>query len=145
MENLKKSVKLKLAKFKTDLKDWSQTFRKNFQETKDSRKSRRKALFLGFTSSLAISGITLLTPVLSAAAKYLPNNTNTSGQPRPPGPSNVCPTPNSPPTVSSKNIISGAAGAAATVCALAVSSGFFMLGAACDIIVAFGIIKAQNR
>ena len=52
----------------TNLKNWSQEFKENFKEVKNQPRSKRKSLFLGFTTVLGIFGVTLLTPVLSAVA-----------------------------------------------------------------------------
>ena len=45
----------------------------------------------------------------------------------------------------SEEIVKGLAGAAATVCALAVSSGSFLIVALCGVAVAVGILKAQGK
>ena len=80
--------------------------------------------------------MTLLTPVLSAVAKDIPKNT----------PGEVCPSPSNQPAIApSKEIVKGVSGVAASVCALAITSGSFVLGAACGLVVAFGILKAQGK
>lgn len=80
--------------------------------------------------------MTLLTPVLSAVAKDIPKNT----------PGEVCPSPSNQPAIApSKEIVKGLSGLAASVCALAVTSGSFVVGAACGVIVVFGILKAQGK
>ena len=123
----------------TNLKNRSQKFKENFEETKSQPRSKRKSLFLGFTTVLGIFGVTLLTPVLSAVAKDIPKNT--------PKPGEVCPSPpaNQPAIVPSKEIVKGLSGVAASVCALAVTSGSFVVGVACGVVVAYGILKAQGK
>ena len=79
--------------------------------------------------------MTLLTPGLVAVPKNVPNTPNTPA-------TGVCPTP--PPGPSSE-IVKGVAGAASTVCALAVTSGSFIIGATCSVLVVYGILKAQGK
>ncbi len=124
-----------------NLKNWSQEFKENFEEAKNQPRSKRKSLFLGFTTVLGIFGVTLLTPVLSAVAKDVPKNT-----PKP-GPSEVCPSPpaNQPALTPSKELIKGITGVASSVCALAVTSGSFLVGVACGVVVVYGILKAQGK
>jgi hypothetical protein len=58
----------------------------------------------------------------------------------------VCPSPTPQPAlVPSEQIIGGLASVATTICALAISSGFFMIGGICGIIVVVGVLKAQGR
>ena len=78
--------------------------------------------------------MTLLTPVLPAIAKEVPK----AGE--------VAPSPSNQPAIApSKEIVKGVSGVAASVCALAITSGSFVLGAACGLVVAFGILKAQGK
>ena len=139
--SLKKNAGNKLANLKTNLKNRSQKFKENFEEAKSQPRSKRKSLFLGFTTVLGIFGVTLFTPVLSAVAKDISKNT-----PKP-GPGEVSPSPpaNQPATVPSKEIVKGLSGAAASVCALAVTSGSFAVGVVCGVIVVYGILKAQGK
>lgn len=120
----------------TNLKNRSQKFKEKFEEAKSQPKSKRKSLFLGFTTVLGIFGVTLLTPVLSAVAKDIPK--------KGPKPSGVAPA-NQPATVPSNEIVKGLSGIAASVCALAVTSGSFVIGAACGVVVVYGILKAQGK
>ena len=84
--------------------------------------------------------MTLLTPVLSAVAKDIPKNAPT------PGPSDVCPNPaNQPAITPSKELVKGLSGVAGAVCALAVTSGSFVVGVACGVVVVYGILKAQGK
>nr|YP_010133602.1 hypothetical protein KYU99_pgp001 [Nitzschia supralitorea]QWM93092.1 hypothetical protein [Nitzschia supralitorea] len=129
------SLKTKAGNKLTNLKT---QFKKNYQEVKSQPRSKRKSLFLGFGMVMTIFGVTLLTPLLSAVAKDVPK-----GSPNP-GCTNVAPTP-TPATTSSADIIKGMTGAAGAVCALAVSSGSFIIGIACGVVVVVGILKAQGK
>lgn len=137
----KKNAGNKLTNIKTNLKNRSQKFKENFEEANSQPKSKRKSLLLGFTTVLGIFGVTLLTPVLSAVAKDIPKNA-----PKP-GPSDVCPSPpaNQPAIAPSKEIVKGLSGIAASVCALAVTSGSFVIGVACGVVVVYGILKVQGK
>ena len=133
-----KNILLRFKNIKNKTKKSVQKFKENFSEAKSRPRSKRKSLFLGFTTVLGIFGVTLLAPVLPAVAKDLPKNT--------PKPGEVCPAPTQQPALApSQQIVGGLAGAAATICALAVSSGSFMVGAACGVIVVVGILKAQGK
>jgi hypothetical protein len=131
VSSLKEKVGNKLTNLKTQ-------FQKNYQEVKSQPRSKRKSLLLGFTTVLGIFGVTLLTPVLAAVAQDLPK-----GSPNP-GSTNVAPNPK-PSTISSTDIVKGLTGAASAVCAFAVSSGSFMIGIACGVVVIIGILKAQGK
>nr|UZC30173.1 hypothetical protein [Entomoneis sp.] len=133
--SLKKNVGNKLA----NLKNRSQKFKENFEEAKSQPRSKRKSLFLGFSTVLGIFGVTLLTSVLPAVAKDIPKNTPTPGE--------VCSSPpaNQTAIAPSKEIVKGLSGVAASVCALAVTSGSFAVGVACGVVVVFGILKAQGK
>jgi hypothetical protein len=131
VSSLKKKVGNKLTNLKTQ-------FKKNYQEVKSQPRSKRKSLLLGFTTVLSIFGVTLLTPVLAAVAKDVPK-----GSPKP-GSTNVAPNPQ-PSTVPSTEIVKGLTGAAGAICALAVSSGSFLVGIACGVVVVVGILKAQGK
>ncbi len=54
-------------------------------------------------------------------------------------------TPTGSDTKPSEVIVQGLAGAVSTVCALAVTSASFMVGAACGVLVAVGILIAQGK
>lgn len=134
LSRLKGNVKNKI----TNIKNSAQKFKENFSEAKSKPRSKRKSLFLGFTTVLSIFGVTLLAPVLPAVAKDVPKNT--------PKPGEVCLAPTQQPALlPSQQITAGLSGAAATISALAVSSGSFMVGAACGVIVVVGILKAQGK
>lgn len=128
LSRLKGNVKNKI----TNIKNGAQKFKENFSEAKSKPRSKRKSLFLGFTTVLGIFGVTLLAPVLPAVAKDVPKNT--------PKPGEVCPAPTQQPAlVPSQKIIAGLSGAAASICAF---SGSFMVGAVCGVTVVVGILKA---
>jgi hypothetical protein len=77
--------------------------------------------------------------ILPAIAKDIPKNALKPG--------GMCPsfTPLTPALVPSQQIITGLSGAAATVCALAIGSGSFIIGGMCGVIVIVGILKAQGK
>ena len=139
------NIKNILSRFKgnvrnkiTNIKNGAQKFKENVSEAKSKPRSKRKSLFLGFTTVLGIFGVTLLAPVLPAVAKDVPKNTPKPGQ--------VCPAPTTKPALApSQQIITGLSGAAASICALAISSGSFMIGGVCGVIVVIGILKAQGK
>jgi len=75
---------------------------------------------------------------LPAVAKDVPNNA--------PKPVEVCPAPpNQTAVVPSKEINGALAGADATICSLALTYGYFIIGAVCGVIVVVGILKAQGK
>ena len=136
------NIKNMFSRFKQNIKNKSkngaQKFKENFSEAKNKPRSKRKSLFLGFTTILAIFGVTLLAPVLPAVAKDLPKNGVKPNQ--------VCPTPTPKSTlVPSEQIITVLASAAATICGLAVTSGSFLVGVACGIVVVVGVLKTQGK
>ena len=138
----KKSATSKITNLKNRARNGALRFQKNFDQAKKNPKSKRKSLakkyFLGFTTVLGIFGVTLLAPILSAVAKDVPNTS--------PKPGEVCPNPTKQPaTLPSQQIIGGLSGAAATICGLAISSGSFLVGAACGVVVVVGILKAQGK
>jgi hypothetical protein len=140
LSRFKVSARSKIKNKTTSIKNGAQKFKENFSEAKNKPRSKRKSLLLGFTTVLSIFGVTLLASVLPAVAKDVPKNTPKPGQ--------VCPSPSptpQPALVPSQQIISGLSGAAATVCALAISSGSFMIGGICGVIVVVGILKAQGK
>lgn len=96
-------------------------------------------MLLGFTTALGIFGVALLAPALPAVAKEASQNKG-------PKSTELCPAPTQQPAVvPSQQITHALSGAAATICALAISSGSFMIGAACGVVVAIGILKAQGK
>lgn len=147
MVNLKNSlscfqqkIRNKIKNVKNKAQNAAQKFQKNFSEAKSKPRSKRRSLFLGFTTVLSIFGLTVLASVLPAVAKDLSKNGTTPGEVRP------TPTQNPKPAlVPSQEIVNGFYGAAATIWGLAVSSGPFIVGAVCGVIVVVGILKAQGK
>lgn len=135
-KSFKKRIKNKLTNVQTKFKNHSQIFKKKFEEVKRQPRSKRKSLLLGVTTALGIFGVTLLTPILAASAENVPQST--------PGPSDACPS-TQPSMTPSAEIVKGLTGAAGAICALAVSSGSFLVGIACGVVVAVGILKAQGK
>lgn len=134
LSRFKRNTSNKIKNVKNKAQNAAQKFQKNFSEAKSKPRSKRRSLFLGFTTVLSIFGVTLLAPVLPAVAKDLPKK------------GEVCPAPTPKPAlVPSQQIVGGLSGAAATICALALSSGSFMVGAVCGVIVVVGILKAQGK
>jgi hypothetical protein len=138
LSRFKVNARSKIKNKTTNIKNGAQKFKENFSEAKNKPRSKRKSLLLGFTTVLSIFGVTLLASVLTAVAKDVPKNTPKPGQ--------VCPCPTSQPAlVPSQQIITGLSGAAATICALAISSGSFIIGGICGVIVVVAILKAQGK
>ena len=136
--SFKRSTTNKITNIKNRARNGALRFKENFDKAKKKPKSKRKSLFLGFTIVLGIFGVTLLAPILPAVAKDV-------NAPKP-KPGEVCPAlTQQPAIVPSQQIITGLSGAAATICGLAVTSGSFLVGAACGVIVVIGILKAQGK
>lgn len=138
LSRFKQNAENKIRTIKNKVQNSAQKFEENFSETKSKTRSKRKSLLLGFTAVLGIFEVTLLAPVLQAVAKDMPKKGAKPGK--------VSPAPTSiPALVTSEQIIGGLSGTAANICALAVGSGPFMIGVACDVIVVVGILKAQGK
>lgn len=124
-------------RFKNRVENFKINFKKKFKESKEKPRSKRKSFILGLTTAVGIFGITLFGPALVAVANDLPK-----GNPKPtdivPAPAPVLPT-------TDKIISNGLSGAAASLCALAISSGSFAMGVACGCIVAVGILHMQGK
>lgn len=85
---------------------------------------------------LSIFGISFLGSTLPAIAKdTVPANT--------PKPDTCIERPSAQP--SSDSVVQGLKGAASVVCALAISSGSFIVGGICGFIVVVGILKVQGK
>lgn len=124
-------------RFKNRVQNFKINFKEKFKESKEKPKSKRKSFILGVTTAVGIFGITLFGPALVAVANDLPK-----GNPKPtdivPAPAPVLPT-------SDIIIHNGLSGAAASVCALAITSGSFAVGIACGFIVVIGILHIQGK
>ena len=121
----------------TNLKNKIQVFKQKVNEKKRQPRSKLKSYLLGFGTVLSIFGITFF-------SSSLPANAQDATKPGPPAqgqPGQVVPAPSKP----SDEIVATLTGAAATLCALAVSSGSFLIGAVCGVVVAVGILKAQGK
>ena len=132
LSRFKVSARSKIKNKTTNIKNGAQKFKENFSEAKNKPRSKRKSLLLGFTTVLSIFGVTLLASVLPAVTQDVPK-----GVPKD--------TPKPDPSPPSEQIISGLSGVAATVCGLAISSGSFIIGGVCGVIVVVGILKAQGK
>ena len=122
-------MRQRLKNIKSKLKNYI----KEAQETKDLPKSKLKRATIGMITVLSIFGISLLGSTFPAVAKdKAPTNTPQPG---------TCPS--AQPT--SDSIVQGLEGAAGVVCALAISSGSFIVGGVCGLIVVIGILKVQGK
>ena len=97
----------------------------NFKNSK--KVSKRQSWLLGFVTPLAIFGITLFGPSLSAIAKEVPA---TAPAPAP-----------EPADLNTERL----SGLAAAVCSGAVATGNFAVGVACGIVVVAGILYVQKK
>ena len=124
----------KLTNLKNKIKNKIEIFKEKVNEEKKQPRSKLKSYLLGFGTVLSIFGLTFFSTSLPANAKDTPKpGSPTSGQ--------VAPAP----ARQSDEIVATLTGAAATLCALAVSSGSFLVGAVCGVVVAVGILKAQGK
>lgn len=125
----------KLTNLKNKIKNKIQVFKQKVNEEKGQPRSKLKSYLLGFGTVLSIFGITFFSSSLPVNAKDVPK----PGAPGQPG--QVVPAP----AKNSDEIVATLTGAAATLCAFAVSSGSFLVGAVCGVVVAVGILKAQGK
>ena len=126
-------AKNKVRNLREKLRKNLQEFKNDFNEKKGQPRSKRKSYLLGFGTVLSIFGIVVLGSSLPVNAKDLPPKPGQSPQLQPAPPKQ------------SDEITKAVAGAAASVCAIAVTSGSFLLGAACGLVVVVGILKAQGN
>ena len=133
-------MKKLISKIKTNLKDRIRIVKERIKEIKERSKDKSisplKSSALGMATVLSIFGITLLFPMLPAVAKDLSKKPATSGG----GPTSA-PT-NSPADVKEAQRL--LAGAASSICAGAVFTGSFAVGAACGVVVVLGIVLTRN-
>ena len=133
----KRSVGNKIENFRNQAQNVVKEFKENYSEAKSKPVSKRKSLLLGFSTILGVFRVTLFAPGLLAVAKDLPQDAPKT---------DICPSPSKQPVLApSKEVIKVLSGAAASLCGLAVSTGSFWIGAACGLVVAIGILKAQGR
>ena len=128
----------KLTNLKNKIKNKIQVFKQKVNKEKGQPRSKLKSYLLGFGTILSIFGITFFSSSLPVNAKDV-SKPGAPGQPGQPG--QVLPAP----ARHSDEIVTTLTGAAATLCALAVSSGSFLVGAVCGVVVAVGILKAQGK
>lgn len=125
-------MRQRLKNVKNKLKNYI----KEAQETKDLPKSKVKRATIGMITVLSIFGISLLRSTLPAIAKdKRPTNT--------PKPDTCVQPPRAQPT--SDSIVQSLEGAAGVVYTLAISSGSFIVGGICGLIVVIGILKVQGK
>jgi hypothetical protein len=130
-------MKKTVDRFKNHVRIFKINFKKKFKESKEKPKSKRKSFIVGFTTAVAIFGVTFFGPALSAVAKDLPKGT--------PKPTDIAPAPVPALPPSNEIINAGLSGVAGSICALAITSGSFALGIACGCVVAFGILHMQGK
>jgi MFS family permease len=123
-------------RFKNRVQNFKINFKKKFKEAKEKPKSKRKSFILGVTTAVAIFGFTLFGPALLAVAEDLPK-----GNPKP---TDIVPVP-APSLPPSNEIINSLSGLASTVCALAITSGSFLVGALCGCIIVAGILHLEKK
>ena len=110
-------------------------FKKEIQQEKSKSRSKKRDFMIGFGTILSVFGITLLGPKLTAIAKETSKNPGSTPNTPNPSPTTTAPNPATAERLS---------GAAATVCAAAVTSGNFLVGAICGLIVVGGILYVQG-
>ena len=133
IKNIKNIVKKSLTNKLANFKNRFQQFKKDIKEAKNQPRSKRKSFLLGVATVLGIFGMT----VAPVVAKDIPKNTPN------PTPNDLCPAPGN--QVGSQQLINIFSGAASTIYALAVTSGSFVIGGVCGIIVVIGILKVQGK
>lgn len=127
--NSKNKLKNNISKLKNNIK----VFKEKVNEEKKRPRSKVKSYFLGFGTALSIFGVTFFAKSLPANASDVPAST----------PGQIAPAPV--PGKSSDEIVATLTGVAASLCGIAVSSGSFLVGIACGVVVAVGILKAQGK
>lgn len=120
------------SRIKGRIEKTKKTFKDQLHEARQKPMSKRKSALLGFSMTLAIFGITMLAPVLPAIAKDIPA----------PKPTDVAP---APAPILNQKIREGLDGFAAAVCAGAVTSGSFALGAVCGLVVVLGVLAGRGK
>lgn len=124
----------KLKNLKNKLKNKIEVFKEQVNEKKKQPRSKLKSYLLGFGTVLSIFGLTFFSTSLPVNAKDVAN----PGGPKPGQPAPA-------PANNNPELVGVLSGAAATLCATAITSGSFLVGAVCGVVVAVGILKAQGR
>ena len=127
-------MKKRIQRFKHKLKTKYRNFKKEIQHEKTKPRSRKRDFMIGFGTMISLFGITIFGPKLAAVAKETPKSPG--GTPNTPSPAS---TPPVDPATAQK-----LSGAAASICAAAISSGNFLVGAICGLIVVGGILYVQG-
>ena len=128
IKNIFSWFKKNAASTRTNFKSRSQKFKEKIEKAKNQPKSKWKSLILGFTTVLAIFGVTLILGFLAVAKE-------TSRQlPKPNGVANQQ-------ALAKQEIVKVKADLAGSLCALAISSGSFVPRAVCGFVVDYGILK----
>lgn len=130
LPKFRKYLRSKVSNFKTKVKNSLE----NIKEKENLPKSKLKSALLGMSTVFTIFGVTMFGPKLAAIAKDVPKSAPESSI-----------TPSNGKPKASEEVIKALSGAAATVCGLAVTSGSFVIGAACGVIVVIGILKVQGK
>lgn len=135
--HFKESAASRITSIKNKARNGVQKFKKDFSEAKSKPISKRKSLVLGFSTVLGVFGVTLFASALPAIAKEVPKKNPKT---------DICTTPSQQPTLApSEQILKGLSGVAASICALAITSGSFAIGATCGVVIVIGILKAQGK
>lgn len=106
-------------------------------------KSRFKRSAYGMGTSLAVFGVIFFSKPLMAFAKYLPDKMCPADAAKPspkPRSTGVAPGPRPTPTT-----VQTLSGSASVLCALAASSGSFVIGALCGAVVGVSILIVQGK
>jgi len=152
-EKTSKKISTIKQKIGTRFKTIKTEFEEKYNKAKTQPISKRNSALLGFATVLSIFGVVIFTPRLAAFAKDLPKKGNGSGpssSPSPKGkPGQVAPAPkpNAPHggIITPPKTVQALSGAAASICAVAVGYGSFLVGVVCGAIVAGGILYAQRH
>ena len=116
------SVKSSPNRIKDRIDKTKKIFKAQYHEARQKPISKKKSAFLGFSAVMAIFGTTMLADISPAIAKDVP----------------------APKPIANQKLREGLGGFAAAVCAGAASSGSFLLGAICGIVVVVGILARDK-
>ena len=138
LNKIKKKIKNKITNIKSTIGE----VRKKRKNITQKPGAKRKNAALGFGTVLAVFGISLALPFLTAAAKNIPAPApGTAGEP---GALAPAPQPPTPPTVSilGDRFLEGGMFA---ICLTAMEAGSFILGGFCGAVVVIGILKNRKK